>query len=51
MTAYDTFRRWYIDGTIILSCIINENKADAGILELRQIDPTKIRKIKESREG
>jgi hypothetical protein len=47
MTAYDTFRRWYIDGRLFYHVIINENKADAGILELRQIDPTKIRKIKE----
>jgi len=46
-TAYDTFRRWYIDGRLFYHVIINENKTDAGILELRQIDPTKIRKIKE----
>ena len=47
MTAYDTFRRWYIDGRLFYHCIINDAKPDAGILELRQIDPTKIRKIKE----
>ena len=47
MTAYDTFRRWYIDGRLFYHCIINDSKPDAGILELRQIDPTKIRKIKE----
>jgi hypothetical protein len=46
-TAYDTFRRWYIDGRLFYHVIINENKTDAGILELRQIDPTKIRKVKE----
>jgi len=47
MTAYDTFRRWYIDGRLFFHVIINDAKADAGILEMRQIDPTKIRKIKE----
>ena len=47
MTAYDTFRRWYIDGRLFYHVIINDAKPDAGILELRQIDPTKIRKIKE----
>tara|TARA_B110000285_G_scaffold168567_1_gene188569 strand:- start:243 stop:977 length:735 start_codon:yes stop_codon:yes gene_type:complete len=47
-TAYDTFRRWYVDGRLFYHCIINENKTDAGILELRQIDPTKIRKVKET---
>ena len=46
-TAYDTFRRWYVDGRLFFHVIINENKADAGILELRQIDPIRIRKIKE----
>ena len=47
-TAYDTFRRWYIDGRLFYHCIINPSKPDAGIIELRQIDPTKIRKIKET---
>ena len=46
-TAYDTFRRWYIDGRLFYHVVINDSKADAGILELRQIDPTRIRKIKE----
>ena len=47
-TAYDTFRRWYVDGRLFYHVIINDSKADAGILELRQIDPTKIRKVKET---
>jgi len=47
MTAYDTFRRWYIDGRLFYHVIINDAKPDAGIIELRQIDPTKIRKVKE----
>ena len=46
-TAYDTFRRWYIDGRLFYHVIINDSKTDAGILELRQIDPTRIRKVKE----
>ena len=48
MNAYDLFRRWYIDGRLFFHCIINENKTEAGLVELRQIDPTKIRKIKET---
>jgi len=48
MSAYDTFRRWYIDGRLFYHVVINDAKPDAGILELRQIDPTKIRKIKET---
>ena len=46
-SAYDLFRRWYTDGRLFFHVIINENKTDAGILELRQIDPTRIRKVKE----
>ena len=47
-TAYYTFRRWYIDGRLFYHVIINPNKVEAGIIEMRQIDPTKIRKIKET---
>jgi len=46
-TAYDLFRRWYIDGRLFYHVIINDSKSHAGILELRQIDPTRIRKVKE----
>ena len=48
MSAYDTFRRWYIDGRLFYHCVINDAKPDAGLIELRQIDPTKIRKVKET---
>ena len=48
MSAYDTFRRWYIDGRLFYHCVINDSKPDAGLIELRQIDPTKIRKVKET---
>jgi hypothetical protein len=46
-SAYDLFRRWYTDGRLFFHVIINDNKIDAGIIELRQIDPTRIRKVKE----
>jgi len=46
-SAYDLFRRWYIDGRLFFHVIIDEGKPDNGIKELRQIDPIKIRKIKE----
>ena len=44
---YDLFRRWYIDGRLFHHVIINTKQPEAGILELKQIDPTKIRKVKE----
>ena len=43
----DIFRRWYIDGRLFYHIIIDEKSPKRGILELRPIDPTKIRKIKE----
>jgi len=46
-SAYDLFRRWYTDGRLFFHVIINDSKIDAGIIELRQIDPTRIRKVKE----
>jgi hypothetical protein len=46
-SGYDLFRRWYIDGRLFHHVIINDKQPEAGILELKQIDPTKIRKVKE----
>lgn len=43
----DFFRRWYIDGRIYFHVIIDKDKPDDGIKELRYIDPRKIRKIRE----
>ena len=45
--AYDLFRRWYIDGRLFFHVILEEGKPQNGIFELRQIDPIKIRKVKE----
>jgi hypothetical protein len=47
--AYDICRRWYIDGRMYYHTIIDENNVDAGIQELRYIDPRKLRKIREIR--
>ena len=49
-TGHDTFRRWYIDGRLYFHKIIDENNPKRGILELRPIDPTKIRKVREVKE-
>jgi len=42
----DIFRRWYIDGRLYYHIIVDENNASRGIIELRPIDPTKMRKVK-----
>jgi len=45
--CYDLFRRWYIDGKIYFHKIVDTNKPKNGIQELRQIDPTRMQKIRE----
>jgi hypothetical protein len=42
----DIFRTWYVDGRLYYHIMIDENNPSAGILELRAVDPRKIRKIK-----
>jgi hypothetical protein len=49
MNGYDLCRRWYIDGRLYFHAIIDEEKPDHGILEMRYIDPRKLRKVREIR--
>jgi hypothetical protein len=44
--GHDLFRRWYIDGRLYFHILIDEKNPKNGIVELRSIDPRKIRKIK-----
>ena len=45
--SHDLFRSWYIDGRLYFHILIDEANIKSGIVELRQIDPRKIRKVKE----
>ena len=45
--SYEIFKRWYIDGRMYYHLIIDEKDPRKGILELRYIDPRKIRKVRE----
>ena len=44
--ANEIFRMWYIDGRLYYQILIDEEKIKDGIVELRYIDPRKIRRIK-----
>lgn len=44
--GHDLFRQWYIDGRMYYHIILNEKSVKDGIVELRYVDPRKIRKIK-----
>src|SRR6056300_1338923 len=45
--AYDIFRNFYVDGRIYYHIMIDPKNPRVGILDLRYIDPRKIRKIRE----
>jgi hypothetical protein len=46
-SAYEIYKRWYIDGRLVYHAIIDEQNPSLGIRQLRYIDPRKIRKIRE----
>lgn len=43
----DIFKRWYVDGRLFYQVIIDKENYKNGILELRPIDATKIKKVRE----
>jgi hypothetical protein len=45
--SHDMFRSWYVDGRLVHHLVVNESNLNAGIQEIRPIDATKIRKVKE----
>jgi hypothetical protein len=45
--GHDIFRRWYVDGRLFYHKIIDTKNPKHGIIELRYIDPTKIRKVRQ----
>ena len=45
--GYDIFSKWYVDGRLNYHVMIDEKQPKKGIMELRYIDPRKIRKIRE----
>lgn len=44
--GHDIFRNWYVDGRLYYQILVDENNPKGGIVELRQIDPRKIRRMK-----
>ena len=45
--GHDIFRRWYVDGRLFYHKVIDRKNPKRGVMELRYIDPRKIRKVKE----
>lgn len=49
--GHDIFRSWYVDGRLYYHILLDEANPANGILELRYVDPRKIRKIKNIKKG
>ena len=53
--CHDIFKRWYIDGKLYYFVVIDPKDPKRGIVDLKYIDPRKIRKvieyIKENKDG
>lgn len=45
--GHEYFRRWYVDGRIYFHVIADPNNLKNGIKEVREIEPTKIKKVRE----
>ena len=45
--GHDIFKAWYIDGRLYHHLVVNESNLKSGIQEIRPIDATKVRKVKE----
>ena len=44
--SHEIFRKWYVDGRIYLHKVVNSKREKAGIVDLRIIDPLKMKKIR-----
>ena len=45
--GHDIFRRWYVDGRLYYHKVIDKKNPRMGIVELRYIEPRKIKKVRE----
>jgi len=45
--GHDLFRKWYVDGRIYFHKMVNKDRLKQGIVEIRNIDPLKIKKVRE----
>ena len=43
--GHEIFRRWYVEGRLYYHIMIDENNPSRGIVELRSLDATKIKKV------
>jgi len=44
--SHELFRKWYIDGRIYFHKVVDSNRPKVGIVDIRNIDPIKIKKVR-----
>ena len=44
--SHELFRKWYIDGRIYFHKVVDSKRPKAGIVDLRNVDPIKIKKVR-----
>lgn len=49
--AYEILRRWYIDGRLYYQPVIDKERPQDGIKEMRYLDPRKIKLVREIADG
>ena len=43
--SHEIFRKWYVDGRIYFHKVVDKNNIKKGIVDIRPIDPLKIKKV------
>lgn len=46
---HDIFRKFYVDGRLYYNVIIDKERPEQGIVELRYLDPRRIKKVRETK--
>ena len=44
--SHELFRKWYIDGRIYFHKVVDKNNLKRGIVDIRNVDPLKIKKVR-----
>lgn len=44
--SHELFRKWYIDGRVYFHKVVDSNRPKVGIVDIRNIDPIKIKKVR-----
>ena len=44
--SHELFRKWYVDGRIYFHKVVDSKRPKAGIVDLRSVDPLKIKKVR-----